>query len=80
MAEHRDAAAGLVHQGREDADGGGLAGTVGAEQGKEIAFGHFQIDALEGLEAVAVGLRQLTDGKRGTHGISRGRAEKGTAR
>ncbi|MNV83578.1 hypothetical protein D3C71_1773940 [compost metagenome] len=67
MAEHVDRAAGLVDQGGEDADGGGLARAVGAEQGEEVAFGNIQIDALEGLEAVAVGLGQLSDGQGGTH-------------
>jgi len=67
MAKHVDRAAALVHQGREDANGGGLAGAIGPEQGKEIAFGHVQIDALEGLEAVAIGLGQLPDGQSSTH-------------
>ena len=67
VAEHRDRTAGLVHQGRENPDGGGLARAVGAEQGEEITFGDVQVDALEGLETVAVGFRQLTDGQGGTH-------------
>ena len=67
VAEHVDRAAGLVHQGGEDADGGGLAGTIGAKQGEEVAFGDVQVYALEGLEAVAVGLGQLSNGQGGTH-------------
>ncbi|AZD59734.1 hypothetical protein C4K18_1750 [Pseudomonas chlororaphis subsp. aurantiaca] len=55
MAEDIHRAAGLVHQGREDADGGGFAGTVGAEQGEEVTFGDIQIDTTQGLETVAVG-------------------------
>ena len=67
MAEHVDRAAGLVHQRGQDADGGGLAGAVGAEQGEEITFGNVQVDALEGLEAVAVGFGELSDGQGRTH-------------
>ncbi len=67
VAEHVNRAATLVHQRREDADGGGLAGAIGAEQREEVAFGDIEIDALEGLEAVAVGLGQLPDGQSSTH-------------
>ncbi|MCY1435193.1 hypothetical protein D9M71_512790 [compost metagenome] len=48
-------AAGLVHQGRENADGRGLAGAVRAEQGEKVTFGDIQIDTTQGLETVAVG-------------------------
>ncbi|MNP01486.1 hypothetical protein D3C76_933040 [compost metagenome] len=71
VAKHIDAAAGLVDQGREDANGGGFAGTVGAEQSEEITFGDVQINALEGLKAVAVGFGQLSDGQGRTHSGSR---------
>ncbi|MNV63350.1 hypothetical protein D3C71_1559380 [compost metagenome] len=67
MAEHVDRAAGLGHQGREDADGGGFAGAIGAEQGEKIAFGDIQVDAMQRLEAIAVGFGQLPDGQSGTH-------------
>ncbi len=67
VTEHIDRAAGLVHQGRKDADGGGLAGAVGAKQGEEVAFGNIEVDAIEGLKAVAVGLGQLSDGQGRTH-------------
>ncbi|MNM11475.1 hypothetical protein D3C81_216370 [compost metagenome] len=67
VTEHAHCAAGLVHQGRENADGGGFAGAVGAEQGEEVAFGNIKVDAFEGLEAIAVGLGQLSDGQGGTH-------------
>ena len=50
---HRSA--GLVHQGRENADGRGFAGAVRAEQGEEVTFGDVQIDTTQGLEPVAVG-------------------------
>ncbi|CAM5473184.1 hypothetical protein SSTU70S_05805 [Stutzerimonas stutzeri] len=67
VAEHVHRAAALVHQRGKNADGGGLAGAVGAEQGEEIAFGNVQVDALEGLEAVAIGLGQLPDGQSVIH-------------
>jgi hypothetical protein len=67
VTEHVDRAAGLVHQRGEDADGGGFAGTVGAQQGKEIAFGNVQVNALEGLEAVSVNLGQLPNGQSSSH-------------
>jgi len=55
MAEDIHRAAGLVDQGRENANGGGFAGAIGAEQGEEITFGNVQIDTTQGLETVAVG-------------------------
>ena len=38
-----------------------------AEQGEEIAFSHVQVDAVQRLEAVAIGLGQLANGQSGTH-------------
>jgi hypothetical protein len=67
MTEDVHGATGLVDQGREDPDGGGFAGAVRPQQGEEVAFGHVQIDATEGLETVAVGLGQLPYGQSGTH-------------
>jgi len=67
MAEHVDRAAGLGHQGRENADGGGFAGAIGAEQCEKIPFGDIQVDAMQRLEAIAVGFGQLPDGQSGTH-------------
>ncbi|MNH13041.1 hypothetical protein D3C79_726000 [compost metagenome] len=55
IAKDAHRAAGLVDQGRENANGGGLAGAVGAEQGEKVTFGDIQVDTLEGLETVAVG-------------------------
>ncbi|MNN54343.1 hypothetical protein D3C81_1691560 [compost metagenome] len=55
VTEDVHAATGFVDQGREDADGGGLAGAIGAEQGEEVTFGDIQVNTLEGLETVAVG-------------------------
>ena len=66
VAEHRDVAAGLVDQRGDDADGGGLAGAVGAEQGAELAFLHLEIDAFERLDAVLVGLDEIVDAE-GVH-------------
>ena len=56
----RDRAGGLVHQRGDDADGGGLAGAVGTEQGEEIALADVEVDTLQGLETIAVGLAQAT--------------------
>lgn len=67
VAEHADRAAAFIHQRGNDADGGGLARTIGAEQREEIALGHFQIDAIEGLEAIGVGFGQLTNTEGGAH-------------
>lgn len=61
VAKDGDLAGGLVHQGGDDADGGGFARAVGAQQGEEIPGLHVQIDALERLEAIAVGLGQIPD-------------------
>ena len=49
-------------QGGQDAQGGGLAGAVGAEQAVEAAGGHRQIEAVEGHHLgtlAAVGLAQV---------------------
>jgi hypothetical protein len=52
VAEHAHAPAGLVHQRRDDADRGGLAGAVGAEQREEVTRLDRQVYALERLHAV----------------------------
>ena len=61
VAEDLDLAAGLVDQRGDDADRGGLAGAVRPQQREEIALLHVQIDALEGLDAVLVGLGELLE-------------------
>ncbi len=71
-AEHFDLAFAEVDQGGNDADQGGLAGAIGAEQGEEIAWLHFQRDALEGLHAVVVGLAQIPHAQRGSRGTGIG--------
>ena len=55
-AEDRDLATAFGDEGADDADGGRLAGAVGTQQGEEIALLHLEADALQGLEAVVVGL------------------------
>src|SRR5690606_15724442 len=67
MAEHIYRAAAFGHQGGKNADGGRLAGAVGAKQGEKVAFGDIQIDAMQRLEAVIVSFGQLPDGQGGTH-------------
>jgi hypothetical protein len=63
--EDLDLPGGLHDQGADDADGGGLAGPVGAQQREEVALGHAQIDALESLEAPCIDLFQAGDGQCG---------------
>ena len=58
VAEHADGARGLVDQRGEDADQRGLAGAVRPEQCEEVPLLHVEIDPLEGLDTVLVGLRQ----------------------
>ena len=61
--EDRHLTGALLHQGADHAEGGGLAGAVGAQQREEVSFGDVEVDALEGLEAIAVDLGQATDGQ-----------------
>jgi hypothetical protein len=68
MPEHADAAAGLVDQRRDDADRGRLAGAVGSEQREEIPFFDVEVDALQRLHAVAVGLAELAQ-RQCLHGV-----------
>ena len=56
VTEHTDSAAGLIDQRGNHTDERGLAGAVGAEHGKEVAFSHIEVDALEGLNTILVGL------------------------
>src|SRR4029079_13061412 len=59
MAEHLDLAAALVDQRGDDADCSGLAGAVRPQQREEIALFDRQVDALERLDAVLIGLGEL---------------------
>ena len=68
VTEHLDAAAGLVHQRRQDADQRRLAGPIRTQQRKEIAFFDGEVDALQGLESIAIGLAKLASNERG-HGL-----------
>src|SRR6185312_2259268 len=54
----------LVDQRGDDADQGGLARPVRAEECEEIAGLDVEVDPLEGLDAVLVGLRQAADRER----------------
>ena len=47
--------------GGEHADGGRLAGTVGAEQTEHLAGGDVEVDALHRLDATGIGLGELAD-------------------
>ncbi|AAW73634.1 phenol hydroxylase [Xanthomonas oryzae pv. oryzae KACC 10331] len=66
--EHFHLPAGQVHQRADDADQGGFAGPVGAEQGEEIAWHDVQRHALERLGAVVVGLAQIAHAQGGRTG------------
>ncbi|MNS90308.1 hypothetical protein D3C72_1243580 [compost metagenome] len=64
-AEHLHLALAEVDQGTDDADQGGLAGTVRAQQGEEVARGHFQRDPFQGLGAVVIGFTQVAHAQGG---------------
>src|SRR5690554_118430 len=61
MTKHLDMSRGLGYQSREDAYGCGFASPVGAQQGKEVAFAHVQVNTLEGNKAVGIGFVQPPD-------------------
>ena len=64
-AEHLGPATVGTEDGREDAHGGGLAGTVGAEQAEDRARRDGQVDAAQGLDlAEALGQALHPDGRR----------------
>lgn len=67
-AEHLDLALREVHQRADDADQGGLARPVGAEQGEKVARRNVQRHALERLGAVVVGLAQVAHAQGGCRG------------
>jgi hypothetical protein len=48
----------------DDADRRRLTRPIGTQQGEEVPCLHREADALEGLEAITVGLRGCVDGKR----------------
>ena len=63
LGDHIDAAhagaAGARHDARrEHADGGRLAGAVGAEQAEDLAGGDRQVERLDGADAAREGLRE----------------------
>ena len=64
VAEHADAAGRLVHQRGDDADQRGLAGAVGTEQREEIALLDVEVDALQRLDTILVGLDETADRQR----------------
>ena len=59
-AEHLDFATGLVDQGKENADRGRLAGTIGSQQGEEVALTDIETDAAQGVHVIAVDLAEVT--------------------
>ena len=61
VAEHLDAAAGLVDQRGDDTDDRRFAGAVGTEQREKIALLHVEVDAFERLDAVLVDLGELAE-------------------
>jgi len=61
VAVGRDAAARSGDDAADDVDERGLAGAIGSEQGKDLAFLDVEIDLLEGLEAAGVGLGDVVD-------------------
>ena len=59
VAEDGDAAAALLDERHDDADGRRLAGAVRPEQREEIALGDVEVDAAQRLHAIRVGLGQV---------------------
>jgi hypothetical protein len=66
----------LGHERGDDADRSGLAGPVRAEQREEISGIDVEVDALQRLDPVLVGLGKLAQGK-GVHEAAR--ADEGPA-
>ena len=64
-AEDEHLPGGLGHERGDDADRRGLAGAVRAEQREEVPGLDVEVDALQCVYAVAVGLRELAQGKCG---------------
>jgi hypothetical protein len=64
VPEHADGARAHVDERGDDADQRRLAGAVGAQERKEVARLDRERDALEGHDAVAVGLAQVLDFQR----------------
>ena len=69
VAVHRHRAGGRIDDAADDADQRGLAGAVRPEQRENLAAPDLQVDALQRLEARGVGLRKISDGDDGLHGI-----------
>jgi len=65
VAKHLDLPLGLGDQGADNANSGGFACTVGAEQGKKVTLLNIEVNTLQGLEAVAVFFVQVFDGQSG---------------
>ncbi len=63
VAEHLHGALVLVNQPHEDADGGGLAGSVGPDKAHDAAGGQFKMDVLKGEVGVALADTVELDGK-----------------
>ena len=57
-----------IDDAANDADQGGLAGAVGAEQGEDLALANVQVNALQGRMPGRVDLVQLLDGNDRLHG------------
>ncbi len=61
-----------VDQAADDADQGGLAGAVGAEQREDLATPDLKIHLFERLETAGIGLAQALDGNDRSHGFGTG--------
>ena len=64
LAQHRDLPAAALAVALEDLDRRRLAGPVGAEEGKDLARPHLEVDAANRLE-LAIALAQAADGDDG---------------
>ena len=70
VASHQHPAFARIDDAADDADQGGLARAVGAEQGEDLALANVQVDALQGRVPGRIDLVQLRNGDDRLHGES----------
>ena len=65
VTEHLHGAAVLMHQPHQDADGGRLAGAVGADEAHDAAGGELEVDVVEREVGVVLAHALEVDGQVG---------------
>ena len=63
MSKDFDRTSGLAHQRTDNTNGSGLARTIGAQQSKKVPGRHIEVNTLEGLKLIVVGLAELLYGQ-----------------